>query len=66
MLRQARKIWRERNLAGVETIERPVDKIKHILTNYKDHYLADSANFPGGCIFITKFGSGHGGPCRIP
>ncbi|HKL81927.1 MAG TPA: TetR/AcrR family transcriptional regulator [Desulfobacter sp.] len=53
VLRQARKIWRERNLAGLETIERPVDKIKHILVNYKDNYLADSTNFPGGCIFIN-------------
>lgn len=53
VLYQARKIWRKRNLAGLETIERPVDKIKHILMNYKDHYLADSTTFPGGCIFIN-------------
>jgi AcrR family transcriptional regulator len=53
VLDEARKIWRDRNLAGLETIERPVDKIKHILMNYKDHYLADSTTFPGGCIFIN-------------
>jgi TetR/AcrR family transcriptional regulator, transcriptional repressor for nem operon len=52
-LSQARKIWRERNLAGVEEITRPIDKIKHILANYKDHYLTDSDNFPGGCIFVN-------------
>ena len=23
------------------------------LENYKDRYLIDSDNFPGGCIFIT-------------
>lgn len=38
-LSQARKIWRERNLDGVADLERPVDKIKKILSNYKDRYL---------------------------
>ena len=52
-LSQARKIWRERNLTGVEAIARPIDKIKHILANYRDHYLMDSDNFPGGCIFVN-------------
>ena len=52
VLSQARKIWRERNLDGVDQIQRPIDKIKIILTNYKDHYLVDSSNFPGGCIFV--------------
>jgi TetR/AcrR family transcriptional regulator, transcriptional repressor for nem operon len=52
-LSQARKIWRERNLSGVEAISRPIDRIKHILINYKDYYLTDSDNFPGGCIFVN-------------
>ena len=52
-LSQARKIWRERNLDGVAGISRPIDKIKHILDNYRDRYLADSENFPGGCIFVN-------------
>lgn len=52
-LSQARKIWRERNLYGVEEIERPIDKIVLILTNYKDRYLIDKENIPGGCIFIN-------------
>lgn len=56
MLRQARKIWRERNLAGVETIERPVDKIKHILTNYKDHGKGIKEIYDDGKII-----QGHGG-----
>jgi TetR/AcrR family transcriptional repressor of nem operon len=52
-LSQARKIWRERNLAGVGRIPRPVDKLKQILANYRDRYLTDSENFPGGCIFVN-------------
>lgn len=52
-LSQARKIWRQRNLAGVDEISRPINKIKKIMSNYRDHYLTDSENFPGGCIFVT-------------
>jgi TetR/AcrR family transcriptional repressor of nem operon len=52
-LSQARKIWRERNLAGLDRIPRPVDKLKQILANYRDRYLTDSENFPGGCIFVN-------------
>jgi AcrR family transcriptional regulator len=52
-LSQARKIWRERNLAGVDDLPRPVDKLKQILSNYKDRYLTDRDNFPGGCIFVN-------------
>jgi len=53
VLSHARKIWRERNLNGVDKISRPLDKIRKILANYRDHYLMDSANFPGGCIFVN-------------
>jgi TetR/AcrR family transcriptional repressor of nem operon len=52
-LSEARKIWRQRNLAGFDQLARPLDKIKKLLENYRDHYLADSENFPGGCIFVT-------------
>lgn len=52
-LSQARKIWRERNLCGLQLIDDPIEKIKRILTNYKDNYLSDSDNFPGGCIFVN-------------
>ncbi|MFZ5448998.1 MAG: TetR/AcrR family transcriptional regulator [Thermodesulfobacteriota bacterium] len=52
-LSEARKIWRQRNLAGLDHYKRPVDKLKQILENYRDHYLADSENFPGGCVFVA-------------
>jgi TetR/AcrR family transcriptional repressor of nem operon len=52
-LSEARKIWRQRNLAGLDQLARPLDKLKKLLENYRDHYLADSENFPGGCIFVT-------------
>jgi TetR/AcrR family transcriptional repressor of nem operon len=52
-LSEARKIWRQRNLAGLDQVARPLDKIKKILANYRDHYLADSENFPGGCVFVA-------------
>lgn len=52
-LSEARKIWRQKNLAGLEHWDRPLDKIKKILENYRDHYLPDSEDFPGGCIFVA-------------
>jgi len=52
VLDEARKIWRERNLRGLDKINEPIDKIIKLLENYKDRYLLDSENFPGGCIFI--------------
>ena len=53
VLEKAKNVWRERNLDGLTEIENPIDKIKKLLTNYKDKYLKDSINFPGGCIFVT-------------
>jgi TetR/AcrR family transcriptional repressor of nem operon len=53
VLSEARKIWRERNLAGLDQIDKPVEKIKKLLENYRDRYLKDSGTFPGGCIFVT-------------
>lgn len=52
-LSEARKIWRQRTLSGLERWERPLDKLKQILENYRDQYLADSENFPGGCVFVA-------------
>ncbi len=52
-LSEARKLWREKNFAGLETIHRPSDKIIRILENYRDHYLTDEENLPGGCIFVN-------------
>ena len=53
VLQEARKIWRERNLAGLDAISEPIQKIIKLLENFQDQYLLDSDNFPGGCIFIT-------------
>ena len=50
---EARKIWREKNLKGLDQIENPTAVIKRLLKNYKDRYLKDADNFPGGCVFIT-------------
>lgn len=52
-LSAARKIWREKNLHGLEGRSRPLEKIGMILENYRDRYLSDSHNFPGGCIFVN-------------
>jgi TetR/AcrR family transcriptional repressor of nem operon len=53
VLSEARKIWRERCLAGLERIEDPLGKVIKLLENYKDRYLKDYERFPGGCIFVT-------------
>ena len=53
VLDEARKIWREKNLKDLDKIENPTEKIKRLLKNYKDRYLKDADNFPGGCVFIT-------------
>ena len=53
VLSKARKLWRERNLDGVNQIDRPVEKVKKILENYRDRYLKDTENFPGGCVFVA-------------
>ena len=53
VLDEARRIWREKNLAGLDQIENPSEKITALLNNYKDRYLKDAKNFPGGCVFIT-------------
>jgi TetR/AcrR family transcriptional repressor of nem operon len=53
VLDEARRIWRERCLSGLDAIESPVGKVVRLLENYRDKYLKDSENFPGGCIFVT-------------
>jgi len=53
VLSEARKIWRERNLADLDQIENPVGKVKKLLENYKNRYLKDTKTFPGGCIFVA-------------
>jgi AcrR family transcriptional regulator len=49
----AQSIWREKVLYGLDEIDSPTEKIKTILENYRDRYLKDDYNFPGGCIFVT-------------
>ena len=49
----AQGIWREKVLYGLDEIESPKGKIRKILENYRDRYLKDDFNFPGGCIFVT-------------
>lgn len=53
VLSESRKIWREKTLAGLDRIDKPSEKIKNFLVNYRDRYLKDADNFPGGCIFVT-------------
>ncbi len=52
-LDEARKIWRDQNLMGLDRIRNPIDKIIKLLENFRDLYLKDAKNFPGGCVFIT-------------
>jgi len=49
----AQCIWRKKVLFGLDEIDSPIEKIKKILINYRDRYLKDYENFPGGCIFVT-------------
>ena len=52
VLDESRKIWREKNLNGLDQAEDAIGKITQLLANYRDRYLLDAENFPGGCIFI--------------
>ena len=53
VLAESQSIWRDKVLDSINEIECPTEKMIKILNNYKDRYLKDSENFPGGCIFIT-------------
>ena len=53
VLDEARRIWREKCLSGLDEIESPVGKIEKLLENYRDRYLKDTEDLPGGCIFVT-------------
>lgn len=53
VLEESQRIWRLRVLSSTAQIESPTEKICQILINYRDRYLKDAENFPGGCIFIT-------------
>lgn len=53
VLEKAGIIWRERNLLELDLLDSPVAKLGKLLANYRDRYLKDAVNFPGGCVFIT-------------
>ena len=53
VLAEARQIWRVNNLAGLDEIQKPVEKVQRLLQNFKNIYLQDTHCFPGGCIFVT-------------
>jgi TetR/AcrR family transcriptional regulator, transcriptional repressor for nem operon len=53
VLEEARIIWRKRVLYGLNEIDSPLEKAIQILANYRDRYLRDTENFPGGCVFVT-------------
>ncbi len=53
VLEEAQRIWRVKSLDGLDKIENPLDKIIQLLNNYKNKYLKNNDDFPGGCIFIT-------------
>lgn len=53
VLKTSQQIWREKVLISITPEKTPTERIIQILHNYRDNYLRDSENFPGGCIFIT-------------
>jgi len=53
VLGEARRLWRERSLAGLDQTASTVEKIRKFLTNYRDNYLGDRDSIPGGCIFVA-------------
>jgi AcrR family transcriptional regulator len=53
VLDESQSIWRAKVLYSINEVDSPTEKIIKILNNYRDRYLKDSENFPGGCIFIT-------------
>ncbi|HEY9072578.1 MAG TPA: TetR/AcrR family transcriptional regulator [Desulfobaccales bacterium] len=53
VMAEARQIWRDKHLIGLEQIDKPVAKVKKLLQNHRDFYLKDTECLPGGCIFVT-------------
>jgi TetR/AcrR family transcriptional repressor of nem operon len=50
---KARKLWREKALYQLDEIDNPLEKLVRLLLNYRDRYLKDADDFPGGCVFVT-------------
>ena len=53
VLSQARRIWRDKVLYGLDQIDQPLMKVRMLLENYRDRYIKDTDNIPGGCVFVT-------------
>lgn len=53
VLAEARRIWRRKVLTGLGEQPTNLARLKQFLSNYRDLYLKDSDNIPGGCIFVT-------------
>ena len=53
VIRQAQKVWRFQMLHNVNNQPHEIDKVKKIIMNFKNRYLKDDVNFPGGCLFVT-------------
>lgn len=53
VLSEARKFWRERSLVDLDQAGNALEKVKKLLTNYRDNYLRDRDSLPGGCIFVA-------------
>lgn len=53
VLSEARKIWREKTLYNLDRTDKPIEKLIRLLKNYRDRYLKDADDFPGGCVFVT-------------
>lgn len=51
-LTEAQKIWREKNLHGLDALTDPVAKVTRLLDNYRHRYLS-AKDLPGGCIFVN-------------
>jgi TetR/AcrR family transcriptional repressor of nem operon len=53
VMSEARKIWREKTLYKLDRADKPIEKLIRLLKNYRDRYLKDADDFPGGCVFVT-------------
>jgi TetR/AcrR family transcriptional repressor of nem operon len=53
VMSEARKIWREKTLYRLDRADKPIEKLIRLLKNYRDRYLKDADDFPGGCVFVT-------------
>lgn len=49
---EARGIWREANLDGLDGLDSQVDRVVRLFENYQHRYLT-CHDLPGGCIFIN-------------